>query len=133
MTLPVQPISERCRETAGFLFSHPCKNPAVGRCDHCGKPICAEHSRPSSAEAPPEQPAPGGWPAAGGTVCVGCARRQVVASGGQNQQAFREDPLFCAWALGGSSWDYTEEDHAAFQVESTPVGAEAWERDWDAS
>ncbi len=133
MTVPVQSIQDRCRETAGFLFSHPCKNPALGRCDQCGKPICAEHSRSASLGAPSGEPAPGNWPAPGGTVCIGCARRQVSSSQGEARQAFREDPLFCAWVLGGSSWSYTDEDHAAFQTESLPAGDEAWEHDWDAS
>lgn len=111
MTLSLQP--ERCRETAGFLFSHPCRNPASGRCGRCGKPICAEHARPAG-EVP---------------VCVGCARRDPSASPAP------DDPYFYARAAGFAAYasPYTEGDREAFQAEATPEAEEGWEKDWDAS
>lgn len=105
----------------------------MGRCSHCGKPICAEHSRPGSAGAPPEKNVPGGRPDSGGTVCVGCARRQLVALGEEGQKACQDDPMFWGWTQEDFIWDYTDEDYEAFDTESFPAGAESWEQDWDAS
>jgi len=33
-----------CNETAGFLFSHRCGEPAVNACVQCQKPICQRHT-----------------------------------------------------------------------------------------
>lgn len=125
-------MQERCRETAGFLFSHPCKNPATARCSQCGKPVCAEHGRAPAAEAGPEPP--GGWPQA--LLCVGCTRRQAAADP-QALARRQDDPLFYAWALypdyQAYSSSYTDADRAAFAAEEVPATQAEWERDWDVS
>ncbi len=132
MTISVQTLQDRCRETAGFLFSHPCKNPATTRCSRCGKPICAEHGRMASPQAdsgPPQA-------AQTGTVCIGCARRQASeAPTAADREALRDDPFFFAWALGSdaSSWAYSSADHEAFSAPGVEADGEDWERDWDAS
>lgn len=119
----------RCRETAGFLFSHPCKNAAVRTCTKCGKPICEDHTRGAGAL---EVSVPGGWPAAGDPVCIGCERRASVAAGRVESRG--DDPYFYAWGLG-SSW--SEGDAAAFTSASSSSEElppdEEWEKDWDAS
>lgn len=124
----------RCRETAGFLFSHPCKNEAVRTCLKCAKPICEDHTR-GTAVAPPS--VPGGWPTEGEPVCIGCERRAAVASG--QVQARGDDPYFFAWSFypdyhtwSGSSSGVTGADAGAFAAEELPADEE-WEKDWDAS
>ena len=112
MTISVRPVPERCRETAGFLFSHPCRNPAAGRCGRCGKPICPEHARALGE---------------GGPVSVACARKDPSASPAP------DDPYFYAGAAGFAAYasPYTEGDREAFLAEAAPE--EGWEKDWDAS
>lgn len=125
----------RCRETAGFLFSHPCKNEAVRTCTKCGKPICEEHSRGAGAA---RVDVPGGWPTEGEPVCIGCERRVAVASG--NVQARGDDPYFFAWSFYPDYHTYsstpgsgfTSSDAAVFAAEDLPADEE-WEKDWDAS
>jgi len=132
MTIPVQALQDRCRETAGFLFSHPCRNPATTRCIRCSKPICAEHGRPASLQGE-SGPAP-----SSGTdvVCIGCARHQAshVSTTG-DRDALRGDPFFFGWALSedASSWSYSSADHEAFAGDDLGAEEGAWERDWDAS
>mgnify|MGYP000849204619 CR=1 FL=1 len=139
MTIPVEPVQERCRETAGFLFSHPCRNPATGKCDRCGKPICAEHTRPEPGPPRVEPPPPGGWPAETGVVCIGCTRRIAVEQGRQQEFAGRQaDPFFYAWSVFPdyhsyrATRPYSEADQAAFAAEETLESAE-FEKDWGAS
>lgn len=114
----------RCRETAGFLFSHPCKNEAVRTCTKCAKPICEDHTRGAGSL---EVSVPGGWPAAGDPVCIGCERRASVAAGRVESRG--DDPYFYAWGLS-STW--SERDAAAFTAGELPPDEE-WEKDWDAS
>lgn len=124
----------RCRETAGFLFSHPCKNPAVRTCTKCGKPICEDHTRGAAAL---EVSVPGGWPAAGDPVCIGCERRASVAAGRVESRG--DDPYFFAWGFypsyhSASTW--VEGDAAAFTAGASSSELppdEEWEKDWDAS
>ncbi len=132
MTISVQSVQDRCRETAGFLFSHPCKNPAMSKCGRCGKPICAEHARPAPSQAPSEPGPSGGSPDPAGLVCIGCARRQAAQG---DRQAFMDDPFFYCWALypEDPSWSYSAADHAAFAGDGSGPDGGAWEQDWDAS
>jgi hypothetical protein len=42
---PTADAPTNCQETAGFLFSHACKNPAVNECVRCKRRICPMHTR----------------------------------------------------------------------------------------
>jgi hypothetical protein len=76
-----------CAETAGFLFSHACKNPPIQICSTCQKPICAAHSR--SVHGMP--------------TCVGCSRAQ----GGTGQV---DDPYDYSTRWYGDYRDYDRWD-----------------------
>jgi hypothetical protein len=52
----------QCGETAGFLFSHPCKNPPIHACAVCRKPVCASHARHVQ----------------GRFTCISCSREHVA-------------------------------------------------------
>lgn len=125
----LSPGHAACQETAGFLFSHSCKNPAMLHCGTCGKPVCAEHVRPSST---------------GGPTCASCRNEGDASS----EPSTGDDPYAYsgAWYSDYRGYDrtdhYSRADRQAFQGnapgEGVPMGvteggAEAWESDFDAS
>jgi len=103
-------VEGRCRETAGFLFAHPCKRPATSKCSGCEKPICATHNRQGR--------------------CIACYRQNASKSDGS-------DPfLMATWYYADyetySAWDaYTKKDREAFAEGEEPADDE-WEKDWEA-
>lgn len=119
MTIQVESLAPRCRETAGFLFSHPCKNPSTGNCGRCGKPICLLHTRMIDVE----------------TVCVGC-ERMAVQEDPSMMESRQDDPFYYASSryhdYGSGGWSTADED--AFAAGAAGGAAEdGWEQDWDAS
>ena len=80
----------KCKESAGVLYPHPCTREATLTCGACEKPICALHSRDSSAGRP---------------ICIACFKKIPNA----NPERQRTDPFLMATAYypdydtGGSS------------------------------
>jgi len=90
----------RCRENAGVLFNHACKNEAVGQCAGCHKPICQTHARNMN----------------GRSMCVSCVRNMLKDRNQRGAHAWlRNDPHFY-WYYDGSDWDdaYDSYDYALF-------------------
>ncbi len=104
------PVEGRCKETAGFLFAHPCKRPATSACSGCQKPICATHNRQGR--------------------CIACFKEGAVIDAG--------DPFMMAsWYYADyesySAYDaYSKKDREAFADGGEPLGDDDWEADWEA-
>ena len=91
----------RCRESAGVLFSHPCKQSATTTCSSCRKPICDAHARKT-----------------GDAVrCVSCVRQDLTDRHNRGSHAFlRDDPYFY-WYYYDDTWydaPYTADDSSLF-------------------
>jgi hypothetical protein len=109
----------RCRETAGFLFSHPCNRGDVARCKLCEKPICEKHVRAL----------------AGNRVCVSCHKERTKADG--QEDWMRDDPhYYSAYYYRDydnySSYDrYSMADRDAFDGDSNGGWNEDWGDNWE--
>lgn len=122
------PGSTLCQETAGFLFSRPCRTPATLQCASCGKPLCLAHARVGAS----------------GPACVTCRHHE-----GSRTPAEEDDPYaysgrwYSDYSDYGGTDHYSRADRQAF--EPSPAGPsdfagsadgppdEAWESDFDAS
>ena len=99
----------RCREAAGFLFDHPCSNPAEANCTECSKPICIEHSRDG--------------------LCIACKRKAKTE--GDATDPYLASTYYYSDYESVSQYDnYSARDREAFAA--TQEGAEQWDKDWDA-
>lgn len=63
-------MADPCKEKAGFLFEHPCKQAATSACQRCAKRVCAKHLHPT----------PNGF------MCTTCAKKEVTAAKKQGKQ-----------------------------------------------
>ncbi|MGE0709079.1 MAG: hypothetical protein AB7N76_00295 [Planctomycetota bacterium] len=132
-------MGAECRETAGFLFKHPCGRQATGECADCGKAVCDAHLKQNPK---------------GVLLCVACLKMDLARGAppgpGRDQPplAYENDPYFygsahyAGYGRYRSGWgsdyyaesafdgdDFTEADGAAFATE----GDEGWEQDMGAS
>lgn len=102
----------RCRETAGVLFKHACKEHANQRCGRCQKPICERHARAVES----------------GPLCVTCLREDVAAQEDRGSVAWlREDPYFY-WYHSSYQWGhshYTRDDYRLFDSSHQPSDVDA--------
>lgn len=83
----------RCKESAGFLFSHRCENQSVMQCTTCNRPICQRHALQT------EQ----------GALCVTCGKRQRVRKDGEHTDdpyLFASVYYHCYGYYGQDSWAY---------------------------
>lgn len=100
----------RCRESAGFLFDHPCSNVAEGHCTKCAKPICAEHTRDGE--------------------CVACRRQERTKVEGAENDPLLVSSVYYSDYDQLSQYDaYSKRDKEAFQATE---GEGEWDKDWDA-
>lgn len=106
----------RCRETAGFLFAHPCSNSSTASCVECSKPICEQHKRIA---------------ANGTAMCLGCYKKSV------SREQWREDPmLYSSYHYHDyddlSEFDrYSLGDRASFDAAEGAAWTEDWGNDWE--
>lgn len=107
----------RCREDAGVLFKHACKETADSRCARCQKPVCLRHRREIGDD----------------DVCVTCLRQEVDAQTNRGGIAWlRDDPYFY-WYQSSYHWHrspYTRDDYALFDDANQPHDADldaGWE------
>lgn len=114
----------KCRETAGFLFSHPCSESAGQQCSKCAKPVCAKHVRLWD-----QQP-----------FCVGCHKDERRIAG--QQQGDRDDPYYYSTFYYNDyddygQWDrFSRGDREAFDSDASDWSedwGDDWEGDFDAS
>ena len=86
----------KCREKAGFLFSHHCKNMAVEQCQRCNRPVCDAHRTQG------EQ----------GALCVTCGKKQRrrghgIEPGYSNNPYFFSSYYYDGYGYyGAGSWGY---------------------------
>ncbi|MBI3930257.1 MAG: hypothetical protein HY319_32270 [Armatimonadetes bacterium] len=114
----------RCRETAGLLFSHPCKEDAAQNCARCQKPICPKHLRP--------------WQ--GQNYCIGChkeAQRQSGQTGGSLEDPYYYSSFYYSDYDDFGRYDrFSASDRDAFASDSagwSETWSDDWEGDFDAS
>jgi hypothetical protein len=101
----------RCRESAGFLFDHPCSNVATSQCSKCSKPICSEHAR--------------------GGACIACCREGKVKVADKEHDPLLMSSTYYPDYQTVSRYDaYSLHDRQAFQS-STEGPEEEWDKDWD--
>ncbi len=109
----------RCKETAGFLFSHPCRHPSTDRCSSCSKPICQKHLRTLDQQV----------------LCISCHKQRNQTSG----EWMRHDPYYYS-SYHYSDYDdysdydrYSVDDREAFEAGGAGAWSEDWEDDYDGS
>lgn len=115
----------RCRETAGFLFAHPCQDTAVNQCPQCNKPICAKHTRMWQEQS----------------YCITChkeACRQAGQTYGDRLNPYYYSSFYYHDYDSYGAWDsYSRADRDAFDPDAGDSGQEwgaaDWEGDFDAS
>lgn len=104
----------RCRETAGFLFSHPCNRADLAKCRLCEKPVCEKHLRDL----------------AGSQVCVSCHKER---NKGQGQGDWmRDDPHYYSGFYYSDYEDYSTYDRYSMADRNAfeGTGADGWSEDW---
>lgn len=116
-----------CNETSGFLFSHPCSEPADHVCGQCAKPICGKHAVDTS----------------GVLRCTSCAktwlrgegRNSNAASGQPGYGPYYGSPYFYTWHHYGSHHHHFHDgDEGALRDrEPTREDLEGFEQDMGAS
>lgn len=106
----------RCKETAGFLFSHPCRRGDVARCGLCEKPICEKHVRVHD----------------GKRVCVSCHKEHNKATPGSQKEAWRrDDPYYYSSFYYHDYDDYSSYDsYSMDDRDAFDSGAAGWSEDW---
>jgi hypothetical protein len=84
-----------------MLFMQACKNTALGRCERCNKPVCADHRRIASD---------------GEEVCISCAREALKSEKERFSFAFLRDDPFFYWYFETTSDEvaFTQEDFDLF-------------------
>jgi len=113
----------KCKETAGFLMSHPCTKTAVLTCAACGKDVCEDHSRETDE----------------GYACITCYKQQHVDSDLRSPAGSRRyyrDPYYYGYYHGYYPYamrdQFDEGDRQAFASDAD-AGADAVEADADGS
>lgn len=107
----------RCREEAGVLFKHSCKETGDATCARCRKPVCLRHRREIDDSV----------------VCVTCLRHEMEERTDRGSVAWlRDDPYFY-WYGSSYHWHsspYTRRDYALFDDANQPYDADmdaGWE------
>ena len=102
----------RCRETAGFLISHPCPHPAAHICTQCSKPICPDHRRES--------------------LCVSCYRSQPH-EGAENDPYLAGAHYYSDYNDLSSYDAYSQRERSSLDSPSSAGDEEEeWDKDWEA-
>lgn len=111
---PVGVVEGRCRETAGFLFAHPCKRAASSACKDCQKPICATHNRQGR--------------------CIACFRQQPAQAAANAADPFLMATWYYADYETYSAYDaYSRKDREAFADGGDDLpDDDEWGADWEA-
>lgn len=111
----------RCRETAGVLFKHPCKENAISQCARCHKPICARHTL-----------GPSGQP-----TCVDCLRKELRDRGHRGSYAYLRDAPYFYWYHSHHDWyddPYYADDYDLFDAgQHDAYAADALDGAWEGS
>ena len=103
----------KCAETAGFLISAPCKQPADGKCQSCRKPVCRRHQRKSAAGDK--------------TFCITCYRRSSDGYGDTDDPYLYSGIIYTDYyehSYYRDDWEGSE----VFMADDTD-----WEADFDGS
>jgi len=114
---------ETCRETSGFLFSHPCEQIARYVCERCGKPICPQHVAYHE----------------GRTLCIGCEKQaptpeELKRPKIQDDSAYDDPYWYSRLYYETYSWhdnEFTEADESVL-IHHDGEDVE-WEKDMGAS
>ena len=108
----------KCKETAGFLISHPCTRQADLTCSTCGKDVCSEHARQVDD----------------GFACLSCYKENYVeedVNAARSTRRYYHDPYFYAFYHSYHPYSmhdsFDDEDRGAFDSDDAPegVGVEA--------
>ena len=82
-----------CKEQAGFLFSHPCIQPASGPCSDCEQQVCAAHLHTFANDQ----------------LCTSCAQAVMREGEGRRRYgALSDQPVFYAEARYPGFGTYAE-------------------------
>lgn len=71
----------QCQETAGFLFSHHCEDPAVATCEECGKAVCSDHAATTYTDSTHET-----------VLCTTCAKKRQRSD--TDSVRYENDPYY---------------------------------------
>ena len=100
----------KCKETAGFLISHPCASSAELNCSVCGKDVCNDHARETD----------------GGFACITCFKKQHVdqdLQGSSRGSRYYHDPYFYGYYHHYHPYSmhdsFDDSDRAAFETADT--------------
>lgn len=83
------PTGQTCQETKGFLFHHPCAQPAINQCDQCQKLCCELHGVIEGTSV----------------YCITCAKKMAQSASGGARPGYRRG-------------DYSDDDDAYWYSDS---------------
>jgi hypothetical protein len=110
----------RCRENAGVLFKHPCKEPMVAQCTRCNKPICERHKKGKPGEP----------------TCVDCLRQELRDRGHRGSYAYLHDDPYFYWYYSDHRWyddPYYSDDYDLFDASRHDAYADDMDNNWEGS